>query len=106
MLIVRGVNLFPSAILDVVGELRPYVSGILRILADFPGHSTQKNLKLYVERGEGRPVTADDGIAGEIVRRVQSRLSVKVDVTMVPFGRFERPGAAKVALTIRQPLEG
>ena len=101
MLIVRGINLFPSAIQEVVGELTPAASGFMRVLADFPGHSTQRNLSVLVERGEGLPGDVDAGLKDELERRIRSRLSVKVDVEIVPFETFERPGAKKVSLTLR-----
>jgi phenylacetate-CoA ligase len=102
MLIVRGVNLFPSAIQEVVGELTPRTSGILRILAEFPGHSTQNNLPVLVERGDTAVADDDAALKAEIEHRVRNRLSVKVDVEIVPYGTFERPDARKVALTLRQ----
>jgi phenylacetate-CoA ligase len=102
MLIVRGVNLFPTAIQDVVGELRPGASGIMRVLADFPGHSTQENLKILVERGEGTGPADDAILKAEVERRVRNRLSAKVDVRIVPYESFERPGVRKVAITIRE----
>jgi phenylacetate-CoA ligase len=105
MLIVRGVNLFPSAIQDVVGELRPQASGILRVLADFPGHSTQQNLKVLVERGEGVDPSEDASLKAEIERRVRNRLSAKVDVEVVAYESFERPGVKKVAITLRERPE-
>jgi phenylacetate-CoA ligase len=103
MLIVRGVNLFPSAVQEVVGELRPATSGVLRVVADFPGHSTQKNLKVLVERGQGLDASSDAGLKEEIERRVRNRLSVKADVEIVGYETFERPGARKISLTLRQP---
>ena len=52
MLIVKGVNVFPSAIQDVVSGFEPRTTGILRIVADFPGHTTQRPLRIRVEHGE------------------------------------------------------
>jgi phenylacetate-CoA ligase len=101
MLIVRGVNLFPSAVQDVVGELRPRVSGIMRVIADFDGHSTQENLKILVERGEAANASGDEEIAAELERRIRARLSVKIEVTIVAANTFEKPGAKKVSLTLR-----
>lgn len=102
MLIVRGINVFPSAIQDVVGELKPRASGILRVLADFPGHSTQQNLKVLVERGEQGRMEDDAALKEDVERRLRNRLSAKMDIEIVPFETFERPGARKVALTIRE----
>jgi phenylacetate-CoA ligase len=102
MLIVRGVNVFPSAIQDVVSELCPRVSGVMRVLADFPGHSTQQNLKVLVEWGETASGSDDSKVASELERRLRARLSVKTDVIMVDANTFEKPGVKKVALTLRE----
>ncbi len=102
MLIVRGVNLFPSAVQEVVGELGPAISGVLRILADFPGHSTQSNLKVLVERGASADPSADSRTKTELESRIRNRLSVKAEVEMLPYEAFERPGARKISLTIRE----
>jgi phenylacetate-CoA ligase len=102
MLIVRGVNLFPSAIQDIIGEFQPRASGTLRVLADFPGHSTQHNLTVLVERGQGADIENDLSLKSDIEQRVRNRLSAKVDVEIVPYDTFEKPGVRKVAITIRQ----
>ncbi len=102
MLIVRGINVFPSAIQDVVSDLCPRVSGVMRVVADFPGHSTQENLKVLVERSETAGASDDPEIASELERRLRARLSVKTDVIMVDANMFEKPDAKKVALTLRE----
>jgi phenylacetate-CoA ligase len=102
MLIVRGINIFPSAIQDIVGEMRPAASGILRVLADFPGHSTQGNLKIMIERGEDKDPSGDAALKADIERRVRNRLSAKIDAEIVAYDTFERPGVRKVAITIRK----
>jgi len=102
MLIVRGINLFPSAVQDIVGEIMPDASGIMRVLADFEGHSTQKNLKVLVERGEGASPQGDAALKEELERRIRNRLAVKAEVIIVPYQSFERPGATKVSITLRQ----
>ncbi len=101
MLIVRGVNLFPSAIQDVVGRLRPRASGVIRVVADFAGHSTQRNLTVLVERGDAASPEDDAALQAEVERRVRDALVVKVSPVIVPAGFFETPGARKVALTLR-----
>jgi phenylacetate-CoA ligase len=102
MLIVRGVNLFPSAVQDVVSSMRPLVGGVMRVLADFEGHTTQDNLKLLVERAPGAAPADDAPVAAQVEQRVRSALAVKVEVRMVRHGFFDAPGAQKVALTLRQ----
>lgn len=102
MLIVRGVNLFPSAVQDLVESMAPLVSGQVRVLADFEGHSTQANLKLVVERAEHEPPELQlAALKQQIETRVRGALSVKADVLLAPYGSIEKPGAAKVKLVWR-----
>lgn len=102
MLIVRGINVFPSAVQDVVSAMVPLLGGVVRVLADFEGHTTQGNLKLLVERAAGCGPENDGSVACQVESRVRSALSVKADVRMVRHGFFDAPGAQKVALTLRQ----
>jgi phenylacetate-CoA ligase len=102
MLIVRGINLFPSAVQDVVSAMKPRVAGIVRVLADFEGHTTQSNLKLLVERAEGADPRDDAPTAALVEERVRNALAVKAEVRMVRHGFFDAPGAQKVALTLRK----
>jgi phenylacetate-CoA ligase len=102
MLIVRGINLFPSAVQDVISAMKPLVAGIVRVLADFEGHTTQGNLKLLVERAPGAQPQADAGTAALVEARVRNALAVKAEVRMVRHGFFDAPGAQKVARTLRK----
>ena len=103
MLIVRGVNLFPSAVQDLVESMRPAVSGQVRIVADFEGHSTQANLKLLGERAEREPPgLTPAALKQEIEARVRGALAVKAEVLLAPHGSIEKPGAAKVRLVLRE----
>ena len=102
MLIVRGVNVFPSAINSVVSEMVPDTNGIMRIVADFDGHTTQTALKLIVERGPNRVAGQDPELKALIESRLRNALVFKADVTIVPADTFEKPGTAKVAFVLRE----
>lgn len=102
MLIVRGVNLFPSAVQDVVSAMKPLVGGVMRVLADFEGHTTQGNLKVLVERAAGTDAQADAATGAQVEARIRNALAVKAEVHMVRHGFFDAPGAQKVALTLRK----
>jgi phenylacetate-CoA ligase len=102
MLIVRGINVFPAAIKDVVMELRPRSSGEFRIIADFEGHATQRPLRIKVERGEEAGSDGDAALKSAIESTLATRLSAKFDVEVVDVFSFERPGAAKVNLIVRE----
>lgn len=101
MLIVRGVNVFPSAIRSVVGEMVPMTSGVVRVLADFEGHTTQAPLEVYVERGPGRGPEGDAELKAAVAERLRATLAFRAGVRIVATDSFEKPGAAKVALTLR-----
>ncbi|MEV0336533.1 AMP-binding protein [Nocardia sp. NPDC050717] len=101
MLIVRGINLFPSAIKELVMELAPATTGEMRIRADFEGHSTQRPLPLVVEHALDLTTEQRDNLRADIENRVRSALNVKTIVELVPDGTLKRPDHVKVALIER-----
>ena len=100
MLIVRGVNVFPAAIKEVVVGMRPRTTGYLKIHLDFPGHSTADPLELRVEAA-GPDTGTFGGLAAEIEQRIRSVLSIRTHVSLVAEGAIERPGAQKEQLVER-----
>jgi phenylacetate-CoA ligase len=101
MLIVRGINVFPSAIKQLVCEFLPRSTGEMRIRADFDGHSTQKPLHVVVEHADGVDGTAQQRLSADIEARVRSALNVKVAVELVPALTLKRPDHVKVNLVER-----
>ncbi|MBC3191709.1 phenylacetate--CoA ligase family protein [Pseudonocardia sp. C8] len=101
MLIVRGINVFPSAVKDIVLGLRPEATGEMRIRADFEGHSTQKPLPVVVEHAAGLAPDRHDELRCTMEDRVRSALNVKIAVELVPEGTLKRPDHVKVALVER-----
>ncbi|MGA4788826.1 phenylacetate--CoA ligase family protein [Nocardia sp. AB354] len=101
MLIVRGINVFPSAIKDLILELVPETTGEMRIRPDFEGHSTQRPLPLVVEYADGSSEEARTGLRATIEQRIRSALNVKTVVELVPEGTLKRPDHVKVALIER-----
>jgi phenylacetate-CoA ligase len=96
MLLVRGINVWPSAVQDVITGFRPRVTGLMRILVDFDGHTTQRPLHIEVECAGDRTLLADD-----ITKSLASRLVFSAHVVIVEPGTLTTPGAAKVALVQR-----
>jgi len=98
MLIVRGVNVYPAAVKEVVMQLAPRTTGLLKLLLDFDGHATTSPLKLRVEHAA--EVTRDElpALARELEAHVRDLLTVKVEVELVPEGAIERPGDRKEVL--------
>lgn len=105
MLIVRGVNVFPSAIQDIVASMQPETNGVVRVIADFDEHTTQANLKLAVERGRQHSTENDAALAAAVTTKLRNSLAFKADVTIVATDEFDKPGVQKVQLTIRDPGE-
>ncbi|MBV1903626.1 MAG: AMP-binding protein [Marinosulfonomonas sp.] len=102
MLIVRGANVFPSAIQSIVADMAPDTNAVMRVLADFEGHTTQGALKVIVERGPGRDPGRDGALKKDIEKRLRDSLVFKADVQIVAADTFEKPGVAKIALTLRK----
>lgn len=96
MLIVRGINVFPSAVKDIVGTFHPETTGLMRLVVDFEGHTTQDALKLKVEYAAEVPADRLSSLTHEIEGRIKSKLSIPTDVALVPHDTLEKPGALKV----------
>ena len=88
MLIVRGVNVFPSAVREVVGAFAPQVSGHVLIRPTAPGVKQEPPLPVSVELAEGASVPP--GLADAIGERIRNVLVVQARVDLVPFGTLQR----------------
>lgn len=90
MLIVAGVNVWPSAIKDVVTSLHPRTTGALQVLLDFPPPRVEPPLRLQVEYG---PEASDlAALKRELETLIRDKLIVKAQVELVPpetLPRFE-----------------
>jgi phenylacetate-CoA ligase len=88
MLIVRGVNIFPSAIREVVSGFGPEVSGHILVKPQVPGVKQEPPLPVSVELARG--VTDDGGLADAISERLRDVLVVRTRVELVPWGSLRR----------------
>ncbi len=88
MLIVRGVNVFPSALRELVDQFAPAVSGVISIRPARKGARQSPPLKLLVERGPTQP--DDDALADRIAARIRETLLVNAAVSLVPFASLPR----------------
>jgi phenylacetate-CoA ligase len=88
MLIVRGVNLFPTALREVVGQFAPAVSGVILIRPQRRGVLQVPPLPVAVELSEG--AAADAGLAERIGVRIRETLLVSAAVELVPWGSLLR----------------
>jgi phenylacetate-CoA ligase len=88
MLIVRGVNVFPSAVREVVSAFVPRVSGNILVRPVRPGAKQDPPLPVAVELAPDSE--ADPGLAEEIGARVRAALVVQARVELVPWGSLQR----------------
>jgi phenylacetate-CoA ligase len=88
MLIVRGVNIFPSAVREVVSAFAPDVSGHILVKPGEAGVKQEPPLPVSVELARGR--AADAALAEAIRERLRSVLVVQTRVDLVPWGSLRR----------------
>jgi len=99
MFIVRGVNVYPAAILSVVGEFRPRVTGRARVVRT--GHDTSIEPPVPVEVEVTERHASDSALVAEIEDAIHSRLMFRGGVTLVPEADFGEAGY-KTRLTVRK----
>jgi phenylacetate-CoA ligase len=88
LLIVRGVNVFPSAVREAVAAFAPEVSGNILIRPQAPGVRQEPPLPVSVELARGSAAAA--GLADTIRDRLRSVLVVDTRVVLVPWGSLAR----------------
>jgi phenylacetate-CoA ligase len=88
MLIVRGVNVFTSAVREVVSGFAPQVSGRILVTPRAPGVRQEPPLPVAVELSGETP--ADAALAAAIRARLREVLVVQADVELVPWGSLQR----------------
>jgi phenylacetate-CoA ligase len=88
MVIVRGVNVFPSAVRDVVSTFSPEVSGRVLVRPRVPGVAQEPPLPVAVELGRG--VTGDEALAAAIRDRIRTVLVVQTSIELAPWGSLQR----------------
>lgn len=99
MLIVQGVNVYPSAVADVVSAFRPATTGELQIQVDGPGPQVQPPVRIRVEHGpEARDLAA---LKAELEGALRRQLIFRAEVELVPPGTLAPQGGMKRALVAR-----
>jgi phenylacetate-CoA ligase len=98
MLIVRGVNIYPSAVADVVRSFRPRVTGHIQIQADGPGPSVEPPVRIRVEYDEEGDL---DSLKREIEDRIRRELIFASNVEIVEPGALAPKGSMKTKLVTR-----
>jgi phenylacetate-CoA ligase len=87
MLIVRGVNVFPSAVREVVNEFQPAVAGVVVIRPRAKGIRQEPPLPVSVEITPGADV---EGLRERIRGRLREKLLVTTEIELLPAGSLPR----------------
>ena len=87
MLIVRGVNVFPSAVREVVNEFAPDVTGVIMIRPRAAGVRQDPPLPVRVEIAPG---AGSEGLAERIRARLREKLVVTTEIELTPAGSLPR----------------
>ncbi len=87
MLIIKGVNFYPSALKGLVSELEPRTTGALRIILEQPGPLVKPPLKIRIEHGLQNSNNEDkQQLMKELGELIKDRLRINPDIELVePF---------------------
>jgi phenylacetate-CoA ligase len=96
---VRGVLVFPTAILSIVGDYRPRVTGRARVVRNTNEVSVTPPVPIEVEVADGRE--SDPKLAAEIAEAIHSRLVFRSEVRLVPETEFGE-ASYKTKLTVNR----
>ncbi|MBZ5681925.1 MAG: phenylacetate--CoA ligase family protein [Acidobacteriia bacterium] len=88
MLIVLGVNVFPSAVKEIVSSFHPRTTGEIQVVLDEPGPKVVPPLKVVAEYATG--CSDLPALKDEIERKIKATLSVSASVDLVPAGTLPR----------------
>ena len=88
LLIVRGTNLFPSAVREVVAAFRPRVGGTIQIRPAHTGVRQDVAPRVLVELGEGEP--GGEELSGAIRQAIRGKLVANTAVELVRYGTLPR----------------
>lgn len=90
MIKVKGVNVFPSAVKDVICSFMPETTGEFRIVLRKPGPYVGTNLEMRIEHGEDYPAEGLQGLGERIRQTIREKLVFTPVVEMIPPGTLPR----------------
>lgn len=101
MLIVKGINVYPAAVRNVVASFAPRVTGAMRIVLDAPGPRVTPPLVLRVEHGPEGNQDEFPALSAELAGRISDLLRFRPQIELVPPDSLER-SAHKTKLIIKR----
>ncbi len=88
MLIVKGINVYPAAVKNVVTEFFPRTTGEMRIILDQPGPKVPAPLLIKVEHGKDEKDLPK--LKSDLESRIHDVMRFKAEVNLVIEGTLER----------------
>jgi phenylacetate-CoA ligase len=83
MLLVRGINVFPSAVRDVIASFVPATTGHMRIVLERPGPLVTPPLPVEVEVARAVTIEERGALADRLTATIRSRLNFTPEVRLV-----------------------
>ena len=99
MVHVRGVNVFPSGVADVLAGIVPDVTGEFQIVLSDPG--PYDRLEITVERGKHVPSEQEDALRTSIEGQIRRTLGFGAKVSLVDPGAIPTAELGKAARLVR-----
>lgn len=101
MLIVKGVNVYPAALRNVVVGFAPRTTGQMRVVLDRPGHLITPPLRLVVEHGPDVQGGAVPALKAALETMMHEKLKVRPEVQLVTPGTLERTSHKTKLIEVR-----
>lgn len=89
MVIVKGTNIYPASIQEIVASFYPRVTGLIKVVLDEPPPRVVPPLKVKVEYGKNVEVDQLESLGAEIKNVCKAKLKINPEVIFVPPGTFE-----------------
>ena len=103
MLIIKGVNLYPSALKGVVSEFEPRTTGALRIILEQPGPLVKPPLKVRIEHSLQNPGEEEKHrLVTELTELIKNRLRISPDIELVEPLTLPRESSKTSLIEIKQ----
>lgn len=90
MLKVKGVNVFPAAVKEVISSFAPKTTGEMRIVLSKPGPAVGENLRIKVEHGHGLAEAEREELRETLTRTIRERLAFRPVIELTPPDTFPK----------------
>ena len=89
MLLVKGVNVFPNAVRDVINKTSSLTTGNIRIVKPSPGPVVPAPVLVKVEVKTGLPDQTKQALAGDLDNAIHHQLRFRATFELIDEGEFE-----------------